>query len=1158
MSAPGNEFSFPEAPFEEAPFDAPAFDAGAPMLTALATPTETEDDVTAPAPGFRLHRVEVLNWGTFNAQVTTFTPAGGSALLTGANGSGKSTLADAVTALLAPPRKVAFNRSGGDEKQRNLLTYVRGYYAKVSNEETGAVQPVALRPRDDFYTVILAVFANAATGQTATAAQVFWPPRSGTGQPERFYVSCDRALSIVADFADFGTDLAALKRRLRATGASVADTYPAYASTLRKVTGIPGEQAQDLFAQAVSVKGVSDLNAFMRTHMLEEVDNSERIDEIVGHFDDLNSAHESVQQATAQIARLTPLLADADAYQEHQLTAAELTALSAALPRFVTRGKAAALRERIATDEAAVSALNANLAQLDARAQEVADLLRGAEQARDGLGGTRLAEIERTLPGLAAERDERQARAGRYAEHLATLGLAPVSDHAAFAALASRCPQLRGELDGERESAVACRDALVSARTAITAESSSLAEEITSLRQRRSNIPRESMLLRSRLADAVGVEADELPFAGELIAVRPQSADWEGAAERVLHGFALSILVPQRHYPAVSEWVDANHLGARLVYHRIPATAVVRPRTEVADRALVHRLEVKEGPFAVWLTEELRRRADHVCAATMEEFRSNDRALTQAGQVKQGRGLHEKDDRRRVTDRSGYVLGWSNEAKISALVSRAAQIYDQLRALDDELAAATESLSAVESRLRAVGALSETTAWRELDWVASAATIAELTAERDRILAGSAEMAEIVALIETYHREANTIADQIRAGFLELGGLGSRIETSHRQLAAGEALTAGADPAESVSAALAARASEHPPTEPEDWDALQNILVATLAEEQRLAQGRISDWRLALTRKMTAFRTAYPEDTLELDDSAEAIEAWRALHATLAGDDLPRFEDEFKRLLNQGSIREIAGLSAALRAQRDSIAAGLRRVNESLAAVEYNPGSYIELASAPSPNTEVREFQALLRACLEGTVGEDLYSEERFAHVKRVIDRFAGRDGYAEADRAWTRRVTDVRNWCVFRATERSREDGGERESYDGSGGKSGGQTEKLAYTILGAALAWQYQLDTPEGRRRNFCFVLIDEAFQNVADDNARAALNLFAALGLQLLVVTPLTGVALIEPYVSAVGLASNTARFDYSTIRTLTIEEYRTERDARLAAAASSALQ
>lgn len=1157
MSAPGSEFSFPDPLFEEGAFDSPA-PSSAPTLTALAAPSEPEDDLPAPAPGFRLHRVEVLNWGTFTAQVTAFTPAGGSALLTGANGSGKSTLADAVTALLAPPRKVAFNRSGGDEKQRNLLTYVRGFYAKVSNEETGAVQPVALRPRDDFYTVILAVFANAATGQTATAAQVLWPPRSGTGQPERFYVTCDRALTIVADFADFGTDLAALKRRLRAAGASVADTYPAYASTLRKVTGIPGEQAQDLFAQAVSVKGVSDLNAFMRTHMLEEVDNSERIAEIVGHFDDLNSAHESVQKATAQIARLTPLLADADAYQEHQLTAAELTTLTVALPRFIARGKAAALRRRIATDEAAVSTLNANLAHLGARAQEVASLLRGAEQTRDGLGGTRLAEIERALPGLATERDERQARAGRHAEHLATLGLAPVSDPAGFAALASRCPELRGELDGERESALASRDALVSARAAITAESSSLAEEIASLRQRRSNIPRESMLLRSRLADAVGVEADELPFAGELIAVRPQSADWEGAAERVLHGFALSILVPQRHYPAVSEWVDANHLGARLVYHRIPATTAVRPRAEVSDRALVHHLEVKDGPFEAWLTEELRRRADHVCADTMEAFRSNDRALTRAGQVKQGRGLHEKDDRRRVTDRSGYVLGWSNEAKITALVQRAAEIYDQLRVLDEHLAAATGDLAALEARLRAVGALSETTAWRELDWEASAATIAELSTERDRILAGSAEMAKIVTLIDGYRQEAEAIGERIRAGDRELGGLERRIETSYRQLTAGEAFTTGDQLEEAVSAALTGRASEQPPAEPEDWDVLQNILVAALAEEQRLAQGRISDWRLALTRKMTAFRTAYPEDSLELDDNAEAIPAWRALHATLAGDDLPRFEDEFKRLLNQGSIREIAGLSAALRAQKDSIAAGLRRVNESLAAVEYNPGSYIELASAPSPNTEVREFQALLRACLEGSLGEDLYSEERFAHVKRVIDRFAGRDGYAEADRAWTRRVTDVRNWCVFRATERSHEDGSERESYDGSGGKSGGQTEKLAYTILGAALAWQYQLDTPEGRRRNFCFVLIDEAFQNVADDNARAALNLFAALGLQLLVVTPLTGVALIEPYVSAVGLASNTARFDYSTIRTLTIEEYRTERDTRLAAAASSTPQ
>ena len=55
---------------------------------------------------------------------------------------------------------------------------------------------------------------------------------------------------------------------------------------------------------------------------------------------------------------------------------------------------------------------------------------------------------------------------------------------------------------------------------------------------------------------------------------------------------------------------------------------------------------------------------------------------------------------------------------------------------------------------------------------------------------------------------------------------------------------------------------------------------------------------------------------------------------------------------------------------------------------------------------------------------------------------------------------------------------------------------------------------------------------------------LDLFAKLGLQLLVVTPLQKVHVIEPYVSAVGFVENRTG-QRSRLQTLTIEEYHAER-------------
>ncbi len=199
--------------------------------------------------GFRLRRLEVLNWGTFDRQVWNLNLNGRNALLTGDIGSGKSTLVDAVTTLLVPAQRVAYNKAAGAEaKERDLRSYVLGYYKSERNAVTGTAKPVALRDHNS-YSVILGVFYNAGYDQTVSLAQVFWIKDSQT-QPARFYVGAETDLSIASDFANFGTDINALKKRLRAPGVQIDDSFPAYGAWFRRRFGIDNEQALELFHQA--------------------------------------------------------------------------------------------------------------------------------------------------------------------------------------------------------------------------------------------------------------------------------------------------------------------------------------------------------------------------------------------------------------------------------------------------------------------------------------------------------------------------------------------------------------------------------------------------------------------------------------------------------------------------------------------------------------------------------------------------------------------------------------------------------------------------------------------------------------------------------------------------------------------------------------------
>ena len=80
----------------------------------------------------------------------------------------------------------------------------------------------------------------------------------------------------------------------------------------------------------------------------------------------------------------------------------------------------------------------------------------------------------------------------------------------------------------------------------------------------------------------------------------------------------------------------------------------------------------------------------------------------------------------------------------------------------------------------------------------------------------------------------------------------------------------------------------------------------------------------------------------------------------------------------------------------------------------------------------------------------------------------------------------------------------------------------------------------------------MIDEAFGRGSDESAQYGLRLFQQLNLQLLIVTPLQKIHIIEPYVASVAFVHNENGSD-SRLHCLTIEEYRTEK-ARQEAAAS----
>jgi uncharacterized protein YPO0396 len=1119
---------------------------------------------TPSLAGYRLDHVEVLNWGTFDRQVWRLTSGAETSLLTGDIGSGKSTLVDALTTLLMPAHRIAYNKAAGAEsKERTLRSYVEGHYKSERIEASGRSRAIGLRAGSKSYSVILGVFSNAGYDETVTLAQVF-QQRDQSGQPYRFYVTASKELSIAVDFADFGSDLRDLRKRLRASGAELYDDFPKYSTAFRRLIGIRSEQALELFHQTVSMKSVGNLNEFVRDHMLEPSDASDRVREIIAHFEDLTAAHDAVTRAREQLTALEPIVLTARKYDETLDERSRLEHERDAVRLFM-----AELRSRLIADE--VAAIEADAARLSGEQDAARRLQRELAGERESLiaereraGGNRIGELERVAREALALADERGARRDRFVAALADAGLGPVTDAAGFAAMSAHLGTERPRLVGLTRSLDAQLADLMGRRKEISTRVGELHAELSSLEQRTSNLPAEQVEIRARLCADLGLTVDDLPYAGELLDVADEHASWRGAAERVLRGFALSLLVPQVHYDAVTGWVNGRRLtatgrrghevGAKLVYERVAPRRVPLQRQHTDALTLAECLEVRDGPFRDYLLDEVGKRADHRCAGTLEEFRAERRAVTREGQVRAGE-RHEKDDRHRVDDPRRWVLGWANERKISALRAELAEHEEAADGVETQLASLAEEREDHRRALDAMTRLEGFHAWSDLD-VAEAVTRAEQAdAERARLESGSSRLEEITRALEqnAIRRDEAERAIESLAG--RLARLQGETERAAREKAADDDLLARHSPdlatARESYDALTVRLGQAMPTHSAQCGPAGEDLTDDLHRRIDRLNRELGGFSQSLGQYMGEVLRRWPELRADMDPVAESRADFVAFHARVADDDLPRFESEFKRQLNTNTIRELAQFNSWLRRQAEVIDDRVVRINEALGAIPYNPGRYIRLEKQPTNNQDVAAFRADLRHATDDTLtgDDDHYSEQRFLDVQRIIERFRGRDGFAESDKSWTRRVTDVRNWFVFSASERDVETDEEWEHYSDSDGKSGGQKEKLAYTILAASLAYQFGLEWGVEKSRDFRFAVIDEAFGRGSDVSTRYALELFAKLGLQLLIVTPLQKVHVIEPYVSAIGFVDNPTG-TASRLQTMTIEEYRERRAGRAA--------
>ncbi len=1077
---------------------------------------------------FRMRRMQLFNWGTFS-DLHDIAIAEEGFLFVGRSGSGKSTLLDALAALLVPPLWLVFNAAAREgernRKDRNFASYVRGAWGDQKDTGSGEIATRFLRTGTTWSALAL-TFANR-EGRHVTLIQLYWirGTASGNNDVRRHYMIAERPFDI-RELQGFDLDIRALKHSLPNVD-HLGDAFRPYGERLRRLLGIESEMALKLLHKTQSAKNVGDLNAFLREFMLDEPESFEVADRLVAEFAELDTAHQEVVTARRQVETLQPAREQHERLQAADRRILDREGILLAIDGYSDGIRKDLLAERIEELVTRDRGLEGEETQRSERLSILKEALVTIEDEHRQKGGGRIEELKRQKQEAERQRDERKKRRDQVEGACTTLGWSVPDNAHAFS---ERLSEARGVVEARRSGREAedlRRDEMRDEKRAIETEFARLRREIDAMQRQPSNIPFEMLDLRRRIVESIGCAESELPFVGELIQVKEQAAEWHGAIERVLHGFALALLVEDRWYVAVSSYVNENYLGKRLVYHRI-RDEISTPAAVPRRQSLVHKLELKETVHRPWLEAEIKRRFDYACVENLRDFRQETRALTREGQVRHGSDRHEKDDRVPVNDRSRWVLGFDNREKFSLFLVRAQELGAKISEAEKQIEALNDARKTQEARYEACLRLTHLD-WQDIDAGSMLDRIAEIELQLQRLRAGNRELQKLGERLEGQRAvvaQAQGALEDTRVDRRTIANELAGHRNEHERIAKRLPTIVGPDPSQrqmldEIFQAKGRVSLKNVDERRRDVERDINKELETLRDERNAAIRKIE-------QAFAAFKREWPQEGADFDATLHAAPEFLALLQRLEHDGLPRHEHRFFDMLKTQSTENLAALNAHLVQARKEIYARMELVNEALSDAEFNPGTHLQIQPTDRNLDVVKEFREQTKEVLSHAWQmERASAEERFLILRKLVQRLSGQDS---EERHWREQVLDVRLHVEFIGVERDSEDR-EVEIYRSGAGKSGGQREKLATTCLAAAL--RYQLGGSEGGVPMYGSVVLDEAFGKADNEFTELTMRIFQKFGFQMIVATPLKSVMTLEPFIGGACFVDITDRKRSATL-------------------------
>ncbi|MCO6413241.1 MAG: hypothetical protein J5I92_10890 [Thiogranum sp.] len=1093
-----------------------------------------------PTGQILLSELSVYNWGSFNGLHTARIDPQGT-LVTGDNGAGKSTLIDGLMALMLPAGRAMFNVAAaqGDRSDRSLISYMRGSY--------GSTHEAIKSKREGGVVSGLRALYRAEDGSVIALAALFWTTQATNALSDikRVYIVSTRDLSLKEVLHAFeGGNVRAMKQWLRDDSSIKCfdENFSEYQAYYRKLLWMENKNAPDLLSRALGLKKIDDLTQLIRELVLEPSTVRDDARSVVDEFANLVAIHDQLVDARAQRDCLERLPELDEKIKELGEKLRDLTEERDGLSVFMAEIRHGLHKREVDACKQALAELKLSIEQAKLEETEKDAQVERYHEDYLNCGGNRIEAVKGELKHVEDALERTVRAASSYQANARTLGLDETLEKAQFvqnrSAVESALVGIDSEVKGAEEAFVGCGTAF----SELQKQEKSLREEIADIERRPdSNVDSRYQQFRDSLCEALSLDRNALVFMAELMDVADDQRDWQGAIERALGGLRTTLLVPKDDASLVTSWVNARHMGLHV---RVRAVGSSVPSGQAAFKSdgFLKKLVWRQHPYRDWLKHHLAGH-DLTCVDTPEAMNATPYSMTVQGTVNLGSGSYEKKDQNRVDDRRNWYLGFSNKARLSILSHDLSTTKEAIAQATKAVAEARDNLDAVKDRKRLMNEFMQYE-WSQIDasfqrdkrdrlrddLKALESDEGDLKAAQTRWESAKEEAAKIRSKLVDLSREQGVLEDKLQSSESERkkayqdaeGGLVDTVRARlERRVSA-----SGVDTVEAADTLFT-----------EQYKAIEKSLDSCRGDKgvaERHAVGIMNKFNG--NEKWGVLSVEWGSDLAGMDEYI------RHYHH-LEDDGLPHLVDEFKERLNKHATQSLARIQHRLDGEREDIAERIDTINMVLRRTEFGPGSYLKLGSKPEQYDHVLDFRKRVTKVLSQATSDD--HEGRFKALEEVVGILDKASSPATANTKESLRLLDPRYQMSFYAEEIDASDNKTVLDVMGSSsGKSGGEKESFAGTIVAASLAYVL---TPDGCDRPvYSTVFLDEAFSNTAEAVSRRVLRVFKEMHIHVNLITPYKNLNLARDSARSLLIAERDKKMHESHLCEVTWEEI----DRRLA--------